>query len=57
MGTIGELAARTPLVVACDLTKVYVLGDTELRALDGVSLTVQPGESSWRDHGRVRIGQ
>ena len=38
--------ARTqqPLVVATDLTKVYVLGDTELRALDGVSLTVGPGE-------------
>ncbi|HEY1697619.1 MAG TPA: ABC transporter ATP-binding protein [Polyangiaceae bacterium] len=32
------------LVVAEDLTKVYVLGDTELRALDGVSLTVDRGE-------------
>jgi putative ABC transport system ATP-binding protein len=35
---------ESPLVVATDLTKVYVLGDTELRALDGVSLTVDRGE-------------
>ena len=33
-----------PLVLARDLTKVYTLGDTELRALDGVSLTVNYGE-------------
>jgi putative ABC transport system ATP-binding protein len=33
-----------PLVVATDLTKVYQLGDTELRALDGVSITVERGE-------------
>ncbi len=37
-------SAGAPLVVARDLTKVYRLGDTDLRALDGVSLTVQPGE-------------
>ena len=30
--------------MATDLTKIYVLGDTELRALDGVSLTVDRGE-------------
>jgi len=36
--------AGSPLVVATDLTKIYVLGDTELRALDGVSLTVDRGE-------------
>jgi putative ABC transport system ATP-binding protein len=35
---------ESPLVVATDLTKVYLLGDTELRALDGVSLTVDRGE-------------
>jgi putative ABC transport system ATP-binding protein len=35
---------ESPLVVATDLTKVDVLGDTELRALDGVSLTVDRGE-------------
>jgi len=32
------------LVVARDLTKVYVLGDTELHALDGVSIDVGQGE-------------
>jgi putative ABC transport system ATP-binding protein len=35
---------ESALVVATDLTKVYTLGDTELRALDGVSLTVDSGE-------------
>jgi putative ABC transport system ATP-binding protein len=33
-----------PLIVASELTKIYRLGDTELRALDGVSLTVRAGE-------------
>jgi putative ABC transport system ATP-binding protein len=32
------------LVLARALVKSYVLGDTEVRALDGVSLTVQKGE-------------
>jgi putative ABC transport system ATP-binding protein len=41
---VTDLETRAPLVVARDLTKVYVLGDTELRALDGVSLTVGRGE-------------
>jgi putative ABC transport system ATP-binding protein len=36
--------APPPLVEATDLTKVYVLGDTVLRALDGVSITVAQGE-------------
>jgi putative ABC transport system ATP-binding protein len=35
---------ESSLVVATELTKVYTLGDTELRALDDVSLTVDPGE-------------
>jgi len=35
----------TPLIVARDLVKTYTLGDTELRALDQVSLTIHPGES------------
>ena len=34
----------SPLVVARDLRKTYVLGDTVLNALDGVSLTVGRGE-------------
>jgi putative ABC transport system ATP-binding protein len=41
---VANLEPRAPLVVARDLTKVYVLGDSELRALDGVSLTVGRGE-------------
>jgi ABC-type lipoprotein export system ATPase subunit len=36
--------AAAPLVVAKDLRKTYVLGDTVLNALDGVSLTVGRGE-------------
>ena len=32
------------LIVATDLVKTYRLGETELHALDGVSLTVEPGE-------------
>jgi putative ABC transport system ATP-binding protein len=39
-----EQEREMPLVVATDLMKVYVLGDVELRALDGVSLTVGRGE-------------
>ncbi len=35
---------RPDLVVARALTKVYSLGEEELRALDGVSLTVEVGE-------------
>ncbi|HEY5145355.1 MAG TPA: ABC transporter ATP-binding protein, partial [Polyangiaceae bacterium] len=34
----------SPLVVARDLRKTYVLGDTTLNALDGVSVTVERGE-------------
>jgi len=34
----------TALIVARDLVKTYTLGDTEVHALDGVSLTVEPGE-------------
>jgi len=32
------------LIVATDLVKTYRLGETELHALDGVSLTIEPGE-------------
>ena len=37
-------ASGQELVVAKDLVKTYLLGDTELHALDGVSLTVNSGE-------------
>ena len=33
-----------PLIQLTDLTKVYVTGDVELHALDGVSLTIDEGE-------------
>jgi putative ABC transport system ATP-binding protein len=36
--------SASPLVVAKDLRKTYVLGETVLNALDGVSLTVDRGE-------------
>jgi putative ABC transport system ATP-binding protein len=39
-----ELGTGSPLIVTTDLTKVYVLGDSELRALDGASITVDRGE-------------
>lgn len=34
----------TPVVEMQDITKVYGLGEAEVRAVDGVSLTVDPGE-------------
>jgi putative ABC transport system ATP-binding protein len=36
--------AEDPLIVAEGLTKKYILGGDELHALDGVSLTILPGE-------------
>jgi len=38
------MAAETDLVVLQDVTRVYQVGDTEVRALDGVSLSVRKGE-------------
>lgn len=34
----------TPVLQLTDITKVYGVGDAEVRALDGVSLEVQPGD-------------
>jgi len=39
-----KLAAAGPLIDVVDVSKVYRLGDTELRALDHVSLCVSAGE-------------
>jgi putative ABC transport system ATP-binding protein len=44
MGAANDTGGAAPVVVATDLTKVYVLGETELRALDGVSIQVDRGE-------------
>jgi putative ABC transport system ATP-binding protein len=41
---MSDSNSAPPLVVAQNLRKTYVLGDTELNALDGVSLTVGRGE-------------
>ena len=41
---MGEPTLGPPLVVAKNLTKTYVFGDTELHALDDVSLTVREGD-------------
>jgi putative ABC transport system ATP-binding protein len=38
-----RLSAR-PMIAARDLQKIYRMGDNEVRALDGVSFTVHPGE-------------
>jgi putative ABC transport system ATP-binding protein len=38
------VSAPEPLLRADHLVKTYVMGDNEVRALRGVSLTVQPGE-------------
>ncbi|HJV91222.1 MAG TPA: ABC transporter ATP-binding protein [Holophagaceae bacterium] len=35
---------EAPLIVLTDITKVYQMGDMEVRALDGVSLTINKGE-------------
>ena len=41
MSTQTETAEKTPAVIQTqDLTKIYQLGDVEVRALDGVSLRV-----------------
>lgn len=39
-----DVVRARPMIVARDLSKVYVMGDNEVRALDGVSFTVHPGE-------------
>ena len=36
--------AEAPLITLTDITKVYQMGDMEVRALDGVSLTIHKGE-------------
>ncbi len=36
--------ATTPVIVTTNLRKVYLSGDVEFCALDGVSLTVEPGD-------------
>jgi putative ABC transport system ATP-binding protein len=39
-----QLPHPDPVIAISHLTKIYQMGDTQVRALDGVSLTVQEGE-------------
>ncbi len=43
-GASGPPAAGEPIIIIRDATKVYQLGDTEVHALRGVSLTIRRGE-------------
>ena len=44
-GHLGGIAAGNGHMIECrDLTKIYLSGEQETRALDGVSLTIDPGE-------------
>ena len=36
--------SKEPIIALTDVSKVYVIGSTKLRALDGVSLSIYPGE-------------
>ncbi len=38
------MSSEKPIISCRDLTKVYKMGDQEVRALDGVSLDIFPGE-------------
>ena len=42
--TPGSSQDRTPVIEITDLTKIYVMGTTEVHALRGVSLTIYEGE-------------
>ena len=39
-----QAAEREPIITLTEVTKVYAIGSTRLRALDGVSLDIYPGE-------------
>jgi putative ABC transport system ATP-binding protein len=41
---MADPTAPEPVIRLQDLTRVYQMGDTEVRALDGVSIDVAPGE-------------
>ena len=41
---IATTAQIAPVIQAENLTKIYRMGDTEVRALDGISLTIERGE-------------
>jgi putative ABC transport system ATP-binding protein len=41
---VAAAASAEPVIRIRDLTRVYTMGETEVRALDGVSIDVAPGE-------------
>ena len=41
---MNEITKNMPLVEFCDIYKIYAMGDTEVRALDGISFSVYSGE-------------
>ena len=38
------MSSSKPIISCKDLTKIYRMGDQEVRALDGVTLDIYPGE-------------
>jgi putative ABC transport system ATP-binding protein len=42
--SVADSVATTPVIAVHDLTKTYVVGEVEVRALRGVSVDIQPGE-------------
>jgi len=38
------MSSQKPIISCRDLTKIYTMGDQEVRALDGVTLDIHPGE-------------
>jgi putative ABC transport system ATP-binding protein len=38
------MSSQKPIISCRDLTKIYTMGDQEVRALDGVTLDIYPGE-------------
>ena len=43
-GSFEVSMADSPLIQLTDITKIYQMGDMEVRALDGVSMGIQRGE-------------
>lgn len=41
---MGETTKNRPLVEFQDIYKIYIMGDTEVRALDGISFSIYKGE-------------
>jgi ABC-type glutathione transport system ATPase component len=55
---VRDLPPAVPVIETRDLTKIYRMGDTEVRALNGVSVQIDKGEfvasSDPADRAKVR---